>query len=257
MIVCVSGDELRKALSDIEIAEKNGFEYCLSTFKVSGQPNSGNFVNEPIVYVDLFEKAHPTDPSFSWGRGQDVTKRNKFVDGKLVPMKITEEQAWDYYKQKLTEMRVSWSDGPWVEEQDYATWMQDGFHCAIRRTPITGALCGYVAVPLGHPWYGASVRSWFANAVGDEPKHPLANVDVRGGVTYAAQCQGNLVVDKDNPWWWVGFDCSHAWDVSPGMESFGFSMGDQTYKSWHWVKREVENLAQQALRATKAEKQEA
>jgi hypothetical protein len=34
----------------------------------------------------MIEKAHPTNERFDWGRGQNVTKRNKFINGKLVPL---------------------------------------------------------------------------------------------------------------------------------------------------------------------------
>jgi len=80
MLVKTSAAELRKALAEIEVAEANGFEHCEAVFE--GTSLDMAFVN--VAYSDLCEKAHPSDPALNWGRRQNVTKRNKFVDGKLV-----------------------------------------------------------------------------------------------------------------------------------------------------------------------------
>lgn len=84
MEFCISPDELRKALKEIETAEKNGFNYCLSIFRFV---SAGSMIDENLAeYTDMIEKAHPTDGRFDWGRGQGVTKRNKYVGGKLYPL---------------------------------------------------------------------------------------------------------------------------------------------------------------------------
>jgi hypothetical protein len=78
----VNAEQLRKALKEIERAEKNGFEYCLAVFHMT---EYGRSISDcKIEFDDICEKAHPTDGSLDWGRGQNVTKRNKFIDGKLV-----------------------------------------------------------------------------------------------------------------------------------------------------------------------------
>ena len=80
----VKGEELRKALADIEAAEKNGFMHCLAVFNIT---SAGQNIDQcRASYSDLSERAHPTDPSLNWGRFQSVTTRNKFKDGKLVPL---------------------------------------------------------------------------------------------------------------------------------------------------------------------------
>lgn len=85
MDFCIEPDELRKALSEIEIAEKNGFKFCLSVFKFS---QAGLMLDQNrSVYSDIIEKAHPVDGSLDWGRFQNVTKNNKFVDGELIPIR--------------------------------------------------------------------------------------------------------------------------------------------------------------------------
>lgn len=93
------------------------------------------------------------------------------------------------------------------------TFKHAGFDCLIR--PGFIGMCGYVGVPLGHPWYGNS-----------------PDVDVHGGVTFAE-------MGDDNPWpkglYWIGFDTAHY--NSAGVD----------------VEAETRRLADQALAATAEE----
>lgn len=83
--VVANAEQLRKALKDIEKAEANGFMYCQAVFHLK---RYGESIDKCIIeYDDLCEKAHPTNRSLDWGRGQGVTERNRFEDGKLIPIK--------------------------------------------------------------------------------------------------------------------------------------------------------------------------
>lgn len=80
-----NAEQLRKALKEIEKAEANGFNYCLAVFNLK---EYGSSISDcKIEFDDIIEKAHPTDGSLNWGRGQRVTEQNKFVNGKLIPIK--------------------------------------------------------------------------------------------------------------------------------------------------------------------------
>jgi len=82
---CISGEELRKALREIEKAEKNGFYHCLAVFELS---SVGYMLSDcRLTFSDLWERAHPSDLTLDWGRCQGITRRYKFKDGKLVPIK--------------------------------------------------------------------------------------------------------------------------------------------------------------------------
>lgn len=84
MELCISAEELRKALAQIEEAEKNGFMHCLGVFKIT---QAGYMLDQcRATYSDLLERAHPQDGSLNWGRFQSVSKRHRFEDGKLVPL---------------------------------------------------------------------------------------------------------------------------------------------------------------------------
>ena len=117
-------------------------------------------------------------------------------------------------------------DQPWEHEPDHVEWTQHGFACEIKRSPTTGALCGYVYLPEGHPWHG-----------GYEGLDEL--VDVHGGITYGAPQDGGA--------WCVGFDCSHAGDRSPKQ---GALYADtDVYRDIDYVRAEVEKMALAAKKA--------
>ena len=84
MTFCISPEELRKALKDIERAEENGFYYCISVFKMT---SAGEMLDQcQATYSDMIEKAHPTNGMLDWGRFQGVTRTCKFINGELIPI---------------------------------------------------------------------------------------------------------------------------------------------------------------------------
>lgn len=71
-----------------------------------------------------------------------------------------------------------------------------------------GYLCGYIRLPLGHPWIGKTT-------------HELMDVEVHGGVTYS-EVETDYYTKIEQPstkqqWftanWIVGFDCGHWCDI--------------------------------------------
>jgi hypothetical protein len=81
----ITPDELRRALAEIEAAEKNGFMYCETVFVLVSAGRNLNLCR--AEYSDLWEKAHPLNGHLDWGRFQAVTRTNKFKNGKLIPIK--------------------------------------------------------------------------------------------------------------------------------------------------------------------------
>lgn len=142
--------------------------------------------------------------------------------------------------------KSKWQEGPWQQEPDKKQWLDEetGYPCLIVRQIKMGHLCGYVGVPVGHPWYGTE---------------PEANV--HGCVTYGSKCQDNIchaVEDgEDDNVWWVGFDASHWNDrtsltdvyakifKSNGLEYNGLG----TYKDFSYMENECQSLAKQAKEA--------
>lgn len=156
------------------------------------------------------------------------------------------------------------SEGPWVGEPDHAAFEHLGFPCILHRNRL-GAWCGYVGVPEGHPWFGK----------GYDDVHQLSPaLDVHGGLTYAEPCRGAVCHDAPEKRWWLGFDCSHAMDVTPGLDGILEKARSQmsetarsvlgtleadgskewfgekvTYKDLAYVRAETERLAEQAKEA--------
>ncbi len=148
--------------------------------------------------------------------------------------------------------KSGWLDGPWKNEPDRVEWRSPtGFVCLIVRAYdgefiIGGHLCGYVGVPPGHPWHGRS--------------HHEIVAAVHGGVDYAEACQGVIChvpqAGEPEELWWVGFDCAHFADFSPGSETWMCQhIPDRkartfgVYKDVAWVTAETEYLAEQAHEA--------
>lgn len=136
--------------------------------------------------------------------------------------------------------KKDWPRGEWDDEPDKAHWINGevNLDCLIVRGP-SGALCGYVGVPEGHPCF--------------QKDYDSIDVDCHGGLTFADLCREaddpgrHICHEKEcaanDKVWWLGFDCAHAWDVAPKYDhSFGY---DSMYRSFSYVKDEVNNLAKQ------------
>ena len=106
--------------------------------------------------------------------------------------------------------RATWPPGEWDNEPDLIEWRDadTGYPCLIVRGPV-GSLCGYVGVPEGHPAHGKN----YNEVDGRVPAH--------GGLTYSDTCVGHIChvpqPGESDTVWWLGFDCAHSGDVSPGM----------------------------------------
>jgi hypothetical protein len=128
-------------------------------------------------------------------------------------------------------------DKPWLNEPNHLEWFTvAGLLGVVHRTEGIGHLCGYVRVPAGHPWHG-------------QDNEMEIDARVHGGVTYSRPYKpGGPEPDADGGWW-VGFDCAHSGDFTPGTAAFlgreGPS-GYETYRNVEYVKGEVEHLARQA-----------
>jgi hypothetical protein len=140
--------------------------------------------------------------------------------------------------------KSEWGPGPWQEEPDRVEFEHLGFPCMVRRNPEFGNLCGYVAMPPGHPWHGKACDA--------------IEAQVHGGLTFGRPCDGPA--PSVALWWAVGFDAAHAFDLMPGMAAelrkFGnpardlsFLTGHNTYRDMGYMRAEVESLAQQAAAA--------
>jgi hypothetical protein len=146
---------------------------------------------------------------------------------------------------KFDEIKAQLPAGPWIEEPDKAVWVDaaTALSCMIVRNS-SGALCGYVGIPNTHEHYGVTH---------DE----LYNLSCHGGLTFSSKCQEGVrecdravchtpveANEEEEDVWWLGFDCGHYGDLLPAHRGWGsYRVG--AYRSFDYVKQEVEDLAKQ------------
>lgn len=158
--------------------------------------------------------------------------------------------------------RSQWLKGPWQDEDlDKVAWtdLDTDLDCLVVRNHF-GVWCGYVGVPPGHPWYEVGYDSCVKTPPCMETfcDHVI-RIDVHGGLTFAGGSTGGLLETsisrilppgRPDPWW-LGFDCSHAFDIVPGLTIVVTLYPGQTYKDFNFATDEVTGLAQQAHDARK------
>lgn len=121
--------------------------------------------------------------------------------------------------------------------------VKSGYECMISRNPTTGAWCGYVKLPVDHPFHDLS----YSDLEDISEKYPI---HVHGGLTFSEEGL-------------FGFDCSHYGDyyimgydmmgmfgkfVTQIVESHERVMGgdkDLTYRTKEYAIEQTNNLAEQ------------
>jgi hypothetical protein len=164
--------------------------------------------------------------------------------------------------------KSEWGPGEWQDEPDKVQWVDEatGLDCLIVRGP-GGALCGYVGITEGHPWFGIDYSGCTLPEPCGEPycSH-YPDVDVHGGLTFADFChegpdpsRGICHVPfegRPERVWWFGFDCAHSGDVTPKWSREWGEWG-ASYKTERYVRGWCANLASQlAARATPTESED-
>lgn len=120
--------------------------------------------------------------------------------------------------------------GPWTHEPNEKHWVDPatGLHCCIKRHPDLLHLCGYVGVPTNHPAYGRD--------------YDALELSVHGDITHADFRSDSPMPDL----WWIGFDCAHARDYSPGALHF-YGATPKDYRDMEYATRECTELAAQLV----------
>lgn len=156
--------------------------------------------------------------------------------------------------------KSGWGGGPWHGEPDKIQWTDEatGLPCLIVRNG-GGALCGYVGVAEGHPFFGVEYNGCAGKSCGESycdhaPDHA---VEVHGGLTFSGFCQEGEhgichvpAPGEPERVWWLGFDCGHFFDASPAYDArcgdaYIFNGRDRTYRTVDYVRDECARLAAQ------------
>jgi hypothetical protein len=150
-----------------------------------------------------------------------------------------------------TRDKTIWGPGPWQEEPDKIQFPDPdtGLPCLIVRNH-SGSLCGYVGVDAGHPYYGRDYSD-------------LENIEVHGCLTFTDSCrphepgkEGDAICHipaegESDDVWWLGFDCSHAFDYMPAYASVHLKpLAGDVYRDVAYVKSEIAQLARQIQEVT-------
>lgn len=160
--------------------------------------------------------------------------------------------------QTLTYAERPWPEGPWMNEPDRVLWTDPdtGLDCMVRRHDRSGHLCGYVAVPAGHPAHGQSYYHWDDDEEYTPVQRAINGINVHGGLTYAEPCDGDQEAGichiprpgESDDAWWFGFDCAHHMDQSPGNTSYAHLIHrypGEVYRTVEYVRGECTSLARQ------------
>lgn len=131
-----------------------------------------------------------------------------------------------------------------MSEPDREEFRSHGLPCIIRRNPDLGFLCGYVAVPPGHPLHGIEYRT----ACG------LVRLQAHGGVNYSKPCADEIchvpAAGEPDDVWWFGFHCGYGFDYVPSYGPWlGRALDLENYRDINYVRVEVEALAIQLAAA--------
>lgn len=139
--------------------------------------------------------------------------------------------------------------GVWNKEPDFCQWQAYGSHCIVIRDMKLGSLRGFVACIETHKAYKKSFDElsqfeWYRN------------LEVHGMATFVGKLPPKYNwLNKDN--WWIGFECNHGEDYLPLTKldrtdpMFAGINSQQTYKDFHFVRKQVSSLAKQLLKANK------
>lgn len=133
-------------------------------------------------------------------------------------------------EERLPELKAKMPEGPWQDEPDIYVYTDEfsGYRCEIRRSYLSGNLCGYVFVPSDHPFILKRIadgRSFFDNPF-----------EVHGGITFLEKSSNH------NNTHIIGFDCAHLGDYSPIR---GDSEWGSSYRNFSYVKGQTSYLARQ------------
>lgn len=129
----------------------------------------------------------------------------------------------------------------WETEPNEVKFEHSGFKCYILRHPLWSHLCGYIGLLPSHPYYGRkNVKS--------------LSLVVHGGINFGEFGKGNKGFEEG--YYWLGFDCNHSSDYSPGfwnltpnkkpMPKLG-SLDEINYRNIQFVTLQLMGLANQLV----------
>lgn len=156
---------------------------------------------------------------------------------------------------------------PWENEPDKKVFEYKGFGCKVLRHDSMKFLCGYVHIPILKQAKGrmAQFQSFFIEygLIEDDDGSnvyyqfdEIFDIRVHGGITFS-----RVIEENDQKFFVIGFDCGHAGDLIPSMESilrrpiFGHAdpiFGSDIYRDMNYVESECKSMVDQLLEEEQA-----
>ena len=143
--------------------------------------------------------------------------------------------------------------GEWSREPDFCSWYRKTLPCIVVRDMTLGIWKAFVGVPEDHPFYGKTIEDLSKLSSGVE-----VFLGTYGGLSGA----GVIPQDKfEGKFWWLGIETSHGGDLVPGLNIDGIDpemikimTTNQTYKSFSFIRKEANSLADRLFKLSLPEK---
>lgn len=145
--------------------------------------------------------------------------------------------------------KSTWGDGPWMTEPDRKRWLSDigDYPCAILRNASLGNWCGYVGVKSDHPLWDVHYDQGYKDDADPKIAAAINSLRVHGGLTFSYWDEEQTrwpqgMLPRRQRLWFFGFDCCHAYDLTPGLPFFP---KDVVYRTMAYAIDNCEDLAMQ------------
>lgn len=143
--------------------------------------------------------------------------------------------------------------GEWSKEPDFCSWYRKTLPCIVVRDMTLGIWKAFVGVPEDHCLYAKTIEDLSKTPAGVE-----LFLGTYGGISGA----GIIPQDKfEGKFWWLGIETSHGGDLVPGLDTTGtppemakILTANQTYKSFKFIRKEANSLADRLTKLGTPEK---
>lgn len=144
--------------------------------------------------------------------------------------------------------KKSFPKGVWRQEPDLCYWESYGLSCLAIRDMSLGIWKGFVGVEPGHLFHSKSIEEVLKTEEASE-----IFFSVYGGI-----CTAGPLIAKYKSYnrnlWWLGIETTHGSDYMPLLKldmqnpDIARTVGDQTYKDFAFIRREINKLARSIAR---------
>lgn len=161
------------------------------------------------------------------------------------------------------------SQGEWVHEPDFyfsGSTNEALYPKAIIRHPSLYHYCGYLLLPLGHPFHGINYNDIDIHCHGDltYSGYILNPITVTSLLPFNVSVRLKKLLEPYSDYWAIGFDAAHFRDLSPGlimidkrMSTTGMNqnllLDGKTYKNFNYMLAQINEIEIQISNLSRGE----